>query len=154
MEFFWQEHCSGLPFPTPGDLPDPGIEPVSLESSALEGDSLSLCHPGTLKGLKYFPFEWWNKSSLCLSPFLFLSPTLPRDFSMCLIPFSSCALSLICFTYSYTWTFLAFSCTLWQTSGEAHSHILVSVNPHNLVELCEGLYYWESLILDIEQSNI
>ena len=22
-----QEHCSGLPFPPPGDLPDPGIEP-------------------------------------------------------------------------------------------------------------------------------
>ena len=24
-----QEHWSGLPFPFPGDLPDPGIEPVS-----------------------------------------------------------------------------------------------------------------------------
>ena len=27
-----QEHWSGLPFPTPGDLPNPGIEPVSLAS--------------------------------------------------------------------------------------------------------------------------
>ena len=27
MEFFKQEYWSGLPFPTPGDLPDPGIEP-------------------------------------------------------------------------------------------------------------------------------
>ena len=26
---------SGLPFPTPGDFPDPGIEPTSLASSAL-----------------------------------------------------------------------------------------------------------------------
>ena len=26
---FIQEHWGGLPFPTPGDLPDPGIEPVS-----------------------------------------------------------------------------------------------------------------------------
>ena len=25
-----QEHWSGLPFPSPGDLPDPGMEPVSL----------------------------------------------------------------------------------------------------------------------------
>ena len=25
-----QEYCSGLPFPPPGDLPDPGIKPVSL----------------------------------------------------------------------------------------------------------------------------
>ena len=30
MEFLWQEHWSGLPFPSAGDLPDPGIEPVSL----------------------------------------------------------------------------------------------------------------------------
>ena len=27
MEFSWQEYWSGLPFPSPGDLPDPGIEP-------------------------------------------------------------------------------------------------------------------------------
>ena len=30
MGFSWQEYWSGLPFPTPGDLPDLGIEPVSL----------------------------------------------------------------------------------------------------------------------------
>ena len=29
MEFSRQEHWSGLPFPTPGDLPDPGVEPRS-----------------------------------------------------------------------------------------------------------------------------
>ena len=29
MEFSRQEYCSGLPFPSPGDLPDPGIEPRS-----------------------------------------------------------------------------------------------------------------------------
>ena len=29
MEFSKQEYCSGLPFPSPGDLPDPGIEPRS-----------------------------------------------------------------------------------------------------------------------------
>ena len=30
MEFSRQEYWSGLPFATPGDLPDPGIEPMSL----------------------------------------------------------------------------------------------------------------------------
>ena len=30
MEFPRQEYCSGLPFPPPGDLPDPGFEPASL----------------------------------------------------------------------------------------------------------------------------
>ena len=33
-----QEYWSGLPFPTPGDLPDPGVEPVSLASSTLAGE--------------------------------------------------------------------------------------------------------------------
>ena len=29
MGFSRQEYCSGLPFPSPGDLPDPGIKPTS-----------------------------------------------------------------------------------------------------------------------------
>ena len=33
--FFRQEYCCGLPFPSPGDLPDPGIEPRSPELQAL-----------------------------------------------------------------------------------------------------------------------
>ncbi|ELR53043.1 hypothetical protein M91_06274, partial [Bos mutus] len=37
MEFFRQEYWSGLPFPTPGDLPNPGIEPASLASPTLAG---------------------------------------------------------------------------------------------------------------------
>ena len=39
MGFPRQEHCSELPFPTPGDLPDPAIEPVS---PALQADSLPI----------------------------------------------------------------------------------------------------------------
>ena len=35
MGFSKQEYWSGLSFPTPGDLPDPGIEPASLVSPAL-----------------------------------------------------------------------------------------------------------------------
>ena len=37
MEFSRKEYWSGLPFPTPGDPPNPGIEPVSLASLALGG---------------------------------------------------------------------------------------------------------------------
>ena len=37
MAFSRQEYWSGLPFPTPWDLPDPGIEPTSLVSPALAG---------------------------------------------------------------------------------------------------------------------
>ena len=32
MGFSRQEYWSGLPFPSPGDLPDPGIEPLSPAS--------------------------------------------------------------------------------------------------------------------------
>ena len=37
MKFPRQEYWGGLPFPTPGDPPDPGIEPASLASPALAG---------------------------------------------------------------------------------------------------------------------
>ena len=37
MESSRQEYWSGLPFPTPGDLLDPGIEPMSLVSPAMAG---------------------------------------------------------------------------------------------------------------------
>ena len=43
MEFSRQEYWRGLPFPSPGDLPDPGIKP---RSSALQADSLPSEPPG------------------------------------------------------------------------------------------------------------
>ena len=35
MEFFRQEYWSGLPCPSPGDLPDPGMEPAFLMPTAV-----------------------------------------------------------------------------------------------------------------------
>ena len=43
MEFSRQEYGGGLPFPSPGDLPDPGIEPESL---ALLADFYHLSYQG------------------------------------------------------------------------------------------------------------
>jgi len=43
MGFSREEYWSGLPFPSPGDFPDPGIEPGSL---ALQADSLPTELPG------------------------------------------------------------------------------------------------------------
>ena len=37
MGFLRQEYWSGLPFPSAGDLPDPGVEPTSFSSPALAG---------------------------------------------------------------------------------------------------------------------
>ena len=50
MGFSGQEYWSGLPFPSPGDLPDPGIE---SRSPTLQAASLPSEPPGKPKLLKY-----------------------------------------------------------------------------------------------------
>ena len=46
MGFFRKEYWSGLLFPPPGDLPDPGIELAFPESPALAGGFLTTAPPG------------------------------------------------------------------------------------------------------------
>ena len=50
MEFSRQEYWSGVPFPSPGDLPDPGIKP---RSPALQADAFWSEPPGN-------PTIYWN----------------------------------------------------------------------------------------------
>ena len=56
MGFFRQEYWSGLPFPPPGDLPNPGIEPTS---AALAGKVFTkepqLAHLANNTFRSYFP---------------------------------------------------------------------------------------------------
>ena len=77
MGFPRQEYWSGLPFPSPGDLPDPGINPGSsaLEADALTSEppgklSLSICHDcwNWLPWSLFFFFECWVLSWLFHSP--------------------------------------------------------------------------------------
>ena len=51
MGFSRQEYWSGLPFPSPGGLPDPGIEPGS---PALEADALTSEPSGKPKIILYY----------------------------------------------------------------------------------------------------
>ena len=46
MELSRQEYWNGLPFPTPGDLPDPSMESTSLVSPALAGGFFTALPPG------------------------------------------------------------------------------------------------------------
>ena len=46
LEFSRQEDWSVLPLPTPGGLPDPGMEPTSLASLALAGGFFTTAPPG------------------------------------------------------------------------------------------------------------
>ena len=57
-EITWQEHWSGLPFPSPGELPDPGTE---IRSLALQTDSLLFEPPE-----KSTKVKWYYVS--CLKP--------------------------------------------------------------------------------------
>ena len=52
MGFSSQEHWSVLPFPSPGDLPDPGIEPLF---PALQADALTSEPPGISYKYTYIP---------------------------------------------------------------------------------------------------
>ena len=57
MGFFGQEYWNGLPFPSPGDLPDPGIEPAS---PALMGELFTSEPPAAAaaKSLQSCPTLW------------------------------------------------------------------------------------------------
>ena len=48
MGFSWQEYWSGLPFPSPGDLPNPGTEPESPCVSSTAGGFFTAEPPGNL----------------------------------------------------------------------------------------------------------
>ena len=75
MGFSRQEYWSGLLFPPPGDLPDPGIEPTSPGSPALQMDSLPLSHLVRMFAY-YTQFQIWNMSGNPLEP----------NYKACIIP--------------------------------------------------------------------
>ena len=54
MGFPQQEYLSELPFPYPGDLPDPGIKSTSPETPALARAFLPLSHLGSFPVLLYY----------------------------------------------------------------------------------------------------
>ena len=79
MGFPRQENWSELPFPSPADLPNPGIEPMS---PALAGDSLPLSDSGSPVSLHTLDQlnHWSLVLSSIFSPFFF-----PRDTAKALV---------------------------------------------------------------------
>ena len=63
-----QEYWSGLPFPSPGDLPNPGIEP---RSPTLQADALPSKPPGKSQ------IGYYDKSKECLKIVKILRDPLP-----------------------------------------------------------------------------
>ena len=78
MGFSRQEFWSEFPCPSPGDLPDPGLEPVSPVAPALQADSLPLSHLGSLG-----PITSWQidiKKMETRTNFIFLGSKITVDF--------------------------------------------------------------------------
>ena len=74
MEFPRQEYWSGLSFSALGDLPDPGIEPMSPESPALQAGSLPLAPPGKPKDtLIDITFDIYLAISITISIYVYIN---------------------------------------------------------------------------------
>ena len=73
-----QECWSGLPFPPPGGLPDPGIEPVSPVCPALQVHSL-LAKPLVSPTRRHQIAELWS----CLIPWMMIRAQFPLE-AVCL----------------------------------------------------------------------
>ena len=67
MEFSRQEYWSGLPFPSPGDTPDPGIELRCLMSRALAS--------------RFFPTTATRGDHTCIHVVILISPLLTPYFN-------------------------------------------------------------------------
>ena len=85
MGFSQQEYWSGLSFPSPGDLSDPGVEPMSLAAPALVGRFFTTWDSTFLSGLclnvtsSEKPGDSDGKESACNARYLGLIPGLGRS---------------------------------------------------------------------------
>ena len=129
MGFSRQEYWSGLPFPSPGDLPDPGIKP---RSPALQADSL----PTELWGK---PYEWDSVQSSSIAQ---LCQTLcePMDCSMPGLPVH-CQLPEFMQIHVH-----------WVSDGIQPSHPLSSPSPPAFdLSQHQGLFKWVNSSLQVAQ---
>ena len=97
MEFSRQEYWSGLPGPTPRDLPHPGTEPASIMSPALAGGFFTIS--ATCKVSSYYFPKYSGKkknvyrdlpinlSTYCES-FLMLISNILHTYSVCIVTFN------------------------------------------------------------------
>ena len=68
-----QEYWGGLPFPPPGDLPDPGMEP---ESPALAGRFFTTASPGKPEAHSYPYVIKLRQNNLCFRSWIEMVPIL------------------------------------------------------------------------------
>ena len=93
MEFSRQVYWSGFPFPTPGDLPNPGIEPTSPLSPALAGRFFTHC-------------ATWEAS--CMGFLLF------SRLQLCATPWTTTHQASLSFTISWNLLQASWNMTIWK----------------------------------------
>ena len=76
-----QENWNGLAFPTPGDLPNPGIEPTSLAFPALADRFFTTMPPGKphsiLYGMFYPVWNTWSETVFTDSVVVYVENWMP-----------------------------------------------------------------------------
>ena len=87
MEFSRQEYSSGFAFPTPGNLPNPGIKPESLESPAVASRFFTTLPPGKPGRVSYLALM----TVVDMTPVRFTSMKLSSDQN---VPFPSSSLEV------------------------------------------------------------
>ena len=112
VEFSRPEYWSGLLFPSPRDLPNPGIEP---RSAALQADSLPAGSPGKPRILEWvaYPFsrgssQPWNQTVVSCTAGRFFASSATREAPTVFIPprstFSQSTYNLLIdLKMQYTW---------------------------------------------------
>ena len=108
MGFSRQEYWRGLLFPSPGDLPDPGIEP---RSPALWADSLTSEPPeiSLFSNVLGNLFYVWNILRLaCFLSFVWLLWYLPYSFFLSFLDFSCIDILSFYYTVYSLWSFVLF----------------------------------------------
>ena len=94
MGFPRREYCSGLPFPSPRNLPEPGIQPTSLMSPVLVGEFFTTSATWEF----YICFFFWGTAKRCFklaASFYISTSSVDYSFSVffpILIIFSQCLL--------------------------------------------------------------
>ena len=151
MGFSRQEYWSGLPFPSPGDLPNPGIEPWS---PTLQADALTSEPPG--KPMRVYNSHWFTailKSSQEITACFFLrsqSYFLGRIFPLL---FSSVQFSLSVVSDSlrpHRLQHARLPCPTLTPRVYSHSGPLSRVMPSNHLILCLPLLFQPSIFPSIK----
>ena len=141
-----QEYWSGLSFPSPGDLPDPGIKPRSL---TVEADSLSLSHQGS-------PLSDWIINYLHARD----EKSRPRGSLLShLLRFSHVCLTPKRIRLSRTWHMRGKRHFKHRTQGRTHAQVQVQAfpfpsRPQNLLMFASPHTWWDSHLCGLNHSEI